>query len=146
MYVDTTNSWPRDEFIDYLEKARIAAGFSSTYAMATAAGLSHTTISVWYGSDRKPGKQPSPLSLSALAKVLRVSTLELWRAAGLLTEHDEDEVAADILNGLRLIEESGLTARSRALLREIFLKQQHAFRENLRTQVDAFRQAESANA
>lgn len=76
-----TGEWPQQqEFMAYLEELRKAKGYRNVTALATAAGISHTTLSAWRTGRQKPSLE----SLQPLAEVLGVPAHTLAEKAGVV--------------------------------------------------------------
>jgi transcriptional regulator with XRE-family HTH domain len=70
--------------MSWLDDERKRAGYNSEYALATAANISHTTVSGW-----RTGRQlPTTKTLTAVAEVLNLDPRHLWVRAGLMTAEE----------------------------------------------------------
>ncbi len=82
----TPADWPREEFFAWFdqERSRLRADLPNDFAIAKAAGMSHTTLSGWRSGRQAPTMQ----RLASLAQVLGIDHREVWVRAGLMSPED----------------------------------------------------------
>lgn len=68
----------------WLDSQRASAGYVTDFALAEAAGISHSTLSGW-----RSGRQtPTAKKLSVIAEALDIDPRYLWVRAGLMTPEE----------------------------------------------------------
>lgn len=118
----TRQEWPRTEFFAWLDdvRKRVRPDLPHDYALAEAAGMSHSTISSW----RSGRQRPTTAKLADVAEVLDIDPRHLWVRAGLMTA-EEIGLAPDAEPGpmtdadeatRQMIEGSGLSPEQKAAL------------------------------
>jgi transcriptional regulator with XRE-family HTH domain len=76
-----STDWPREAFFEEFDRLLAESDYRNEYALAQAAGISHSTLSSW----RSGRQRPSTKGLAAVARALgTVTALELWELAGLV--------------------------------------------------------------
>lgn len=83
-------TWPRERFRQVYEPLRDAAGYKDNTAVARAAGIHPSTISNWF--NERLNQRPTTTKLASIARVLKVDSLTLWEAAGILPEGAADRL------------------------------------------------------
>lgn len=81
--VRVSTDWPREAFFREFDRLLAESDFRNEYALAQAAGISHSTLSSW----RSGRQRPSTKGLAAIARAFEtVTSLELWELAGLVAD------------------------------------------------------------
>jgi transcriptional regulator with XRE-family HTH domain len=82
----TRQDWPRTDFFDWFDdvRKRLRPDLPHDYALAEAAGMSHSTISSW----RSGRQRPTTAKLSDVAQVLDLDPRHLWVHAGLMSAEE----------------------------------------------------------
>lgn len=119
--------WPRDEFMEWFDRALRASRFKNEYELSRTAGISHSAISGW----RKGRQRPSAATLTKIAEALEIGAHEVLRRAGALEAVVvEVPTASDDAWGVQIIERSTkLSREAKDKLIAIFLEQERRDRE-----------------
>lgn len=82
--VRNLDNWPREDFLNWLDREKDRANFKNDFELAEAAGISHSSISGW----RTGRQRPSTVTLSKVAQALGVKSREAWLKAGAMAPSD----------------------------------------------------------